>query len=218
MPNVCGITMSRSTALPICLKPRLSRPAKPRPESCRTKIGEESNSCFYTVRLCRRLRPLRRRAHTRRGLFRRGGTAVSEQLVARGRVGAWGISGIGSASAILEDDSRDQPRSRPGVADLLGRPRSKVSVKAPGLDRSNSCSSLVMRRPTLPVVQNTVTANSFRPRCAAYAVRRLEIVTSRPPWISHSFAGTRHVALPRSRRIAGHLVAVFRDRADPAES
>jgi aryl-alcohol dehydrogenase-like predicted oxidoreductase len=56
------------------------------------------------------------------GLFVEVVRPVFEQLVARGRVGAWGISGIGVPTAILETIREDQPPAAvQAVANLLGQ-------------------------------------------------------------------------------------------------
>jgi aryl-alcohol dehydrogenase-like predicted oxidoreductase len=57
---------------------------------------------------------------TPRGLFVEMVRPALEQLVARGRIGAWGISGIGVPSAILETISADPPPAAvQAVANLL---------------------------------------------------------------------------------------------------
>jgi aryl-alcohol dehydrogenase-like predicted oxidoreductase len=59
---------------------------------------------------------------TPRGLFVVAVRPAFEQLVARGRVGAWGISGIGVPTAILETIREDQPPAAvQAVANLLGQ-------------------------------------------------------------------------------------------------
>src|ERR1019366_6372998 len=57
---------------------------------------------------------------TPRGLFFEVVRPALEQLVARGRIGAWGISGIGVPSAILETINADPPPAAvQAVANLL---------------------------------------------------------------------------------------------------
>jgi len=102
-----------------------------------------------------------------------------EQLVARGRVGAWGISGIGVPTAILEtirEDRLPQP-SRPWPTCSAGRGLG-IKVKAPAWTLQ-FCFLACDASPTLRWCKHCH-GEQFSPRCARMRCRRLESSRSRP--------------------------------------